>query len=400
MSETLSGPLHGIRVLDLSRWIAGPFCAMLLADAGAQVTKVERIGGEDARSVPPRLGGLNAYAAHYNRNKRSLELDFRSAEGRTILRRLADESDVVVENFRPGVMEALGLDYATLSAERPQLIMTSISGFGQVGSHRERPGFNTIAEAFCGAMDQTGQADGPPTMSGYFVADHTTGLYATTATLLALHRRGQTGVGQHIDIALADSMFSVLGYSVTAALNGLPIPSRTGNRDNATAPADLFTTEDGQHLYIDAGTDALFAGFCRAIGLDDLPSDPRFATNDDRLKNVDDLHATLADTCRRMPQSNLATRLEHAGIPYSVVNTVVGAVADPYFAERGMVEEVRTADGELIRLPGNPMKMSAESFSAVTPPPMAGQHTDDVLRDMCRLSSDEINDLRRRSVIR
>jgi crotonobetainyl-CoA:carnitine CoA-transferase CaiB-like acyl-CoA transferase len=400
MTETPAGPLAGLRVLDLSRWIAGPFCAMLLADAGARVTKVERIGGEDARDVPPRLGRLNAYAAHYNRNKRSLELNFRSVQGRAILRQLADESDVIVENFRPGVMAAMGLDYATLAAERPELIMTSISGFGQVGAQRERPGFNAIAEAFCGAMDQTGEADGAPTMSGYFVADHTTGLYANMATLLALHSRSRSGLGQHIDIALADSMFSVLGYSVTAALNGLPIPRRTGNRDNATAPADLFTTADGRYLYIDAGTDALFDSLCRAIDLDDLPADPRFVSNDDRLKNIDALHAVLEDACRRMPQADLAARLERAGIPYSVVNTVAQAVADPYFHERGMIQEIRTADGELIRLPGNPMKLSGESFPVATPPPLAGQHTDEVLRDLCRLAPDEIERLRRQRVIR
>jgi crotonobetainyl-CoA:carnitine CoA-transferase CaiB-like acyl-CoA transferase len=399
VAELPAGPLSGVRVLDLSRWIAGPFCSMLLADAGAQVTKVERIGGEDARSVPPRIGQLSAYVAHYNRNKRSLELNFRSDQGRDILRRLADESDVIVENFRPGVMAAMGLDYATLSAERPELIMTSISGFGQVGSHRERPGFNAIAEAFSGAMTQTGQADGPPTMSGYFAADHTTGLYANIATLLALNRRSQSGLGQHIDIALADSMFSVLGYSLTAALNDLPIPQRTGNRDNATAPADLFPTADG-NLYVDAGTDSLFDALCRAIGLEDLLSDARFATNDDRLANITALHSIVDERCLRFSTAELASLMEGAGIPHAPANTVAEAVADPYFTERGMIQEIRTADGQLIRLPGNPMRLSRESFSAVTPPPAAGEHSDDILRDVCRLSQDEIDGLRRLSVIR
>lgn len=389
-----AGALAGVKVLDLSRWIAGPFCTMLMADAGADVIKVEGLRGEDARHSLPRLAGTSAYVHHYNRNKRGLAVDLRTPEGQAIVRRLAVEwADVMVENFRPGILERAGLDYATLSAENPRLIVTSVSGFGSGGPDRDRPGFNTIAEAFAGAMSLTGDESAPPTMSGFFAADHGTGLYSAFGTMLALAQREKTGRGQLVELALTDSMFSMLGFTLTARLNGLEIPPRTGNRDSATAPADLFWSSERIPVYIDAGTDALFAKLGEAMDDPDLAADERYSTNEGRLEHWKELYDRISAWAGATPCARLKERLEAAAIPYSVVNTIDQAIAEPQFETQRMIADLRTVGGDDIRVPGMVLKLSDSPGSIRTAAPQIGEHSVEILRDVCGMSAEEIGAL-------
>lgn len=392
--KTDLGPLSGVRILDLSRWIAGPFATMLMADAGADVIKVEGLQGEDARHSVPTLYGTSAYVHHYNRNKRGLAVDFRCAEGRAILKKLATEwADVVVENFRPGILEAMGLGYEDLSKVNPGLVMVSISGFGRTGPESTRPSFNTIAEAFAGAMSLTGDIQAPPTMSGFFAADHATGLYAAFGTMLALTERAKTGRGQFVELSLANSMLSILGFTLTARLNDLPIPPRTGNRDNATAPADLFWTRDQQPVYIDAGTDRLFETLCGVMQDSTLASDPKFATNKGRLDHWKQLYDRINVWTMQTSWEQLRTHLTAAKIPFSAINTIDQAINEPQFADQKMFAEVMTADGSKIRVPGMALKMSCSPGTIRMAAPFIGQHSVEVLNEQLGMTQEEINAL-------
>lgn len=394
LSALPDGALAGVKVLDLSRWIAGPFCTMLMADAGAEVIKVEGLKGEDARHSLPRLAGTSAYVHHYNRNKRGLAVDLRTPEGQDIVRHLATEwADVMVENFRPGILDKIGLDYESLREKNPRLVVTSVSGFGNSGPDSSRPGFNTIAEAFAGAMSLTGDADSPPTMSGFFAADHSTGLYAAFGTMLALAQREKTGKGQLVEIALTDSMFSLLGFTLTARLNDLEVPPRTGNRDSATAPADLFRSAEGRPVYIDAGTDALFQSLAEAMADPAMAADPRFSDNEGRLAHWRALYDRVSAWTEQTPWDRLRDALEGAAIPYSPVNTVDEAIAEPQFDAQEMIASVRSDDGASIRIPGMVLKLSDTPGSIRTIAPQIGEHTADILRELCALSDADIADL-------
>lgn len=395
------GVLSGLRILDLSRWIAGPFATMLMADAGADVIKVEGLTGEDARHSAPVLYGTSAYVHQYNRNKRGLSVDLRSPEGQAIVKTLATKwADVLVENFRPGILEKIGLGYETLRRENPGLVMTSISGFGSRGPDSNRACFNTIAEAFSGAMSLTGDADSPPTMSGYFAADHSTGLYAAFGTMLALTERTKTGRGQVVDLALTDSIFSVLGFSLTARLNDLDIPPRSGNRDSATAPADLFWTIENRPVYIDAGTDVLFRRLSEVMGDEAMVEDTRFATNESRLQNWKVLYEHIYSWVSQTSWKNLRALLEDAGIPFGAVNTVDEAIREPQFAAQDMIVTLESGDGDQIRVPGMALKLSASPGSIRTAAPDIGQHSAEILLELCGLSRAEIDRLEKNGTIR
>lgn len=395
-SLPMSGVLAGVKVLDLSRWIAGPFCTMLMADAGAEVIKVEGLAGEDARHSLPQVGGTSAYVHHYNRNKRGLAVDLRSPEGRDIVYRLATEwADVVVENFRPGILEKAGLDYDSLKGKNPGLVMTSVSGFGSSGPDSSRPGFNTIAEAFAGAMSLTGDADSPPTMTGFFAADHSTGLYAAFGTMLALTERTKTGRGQLVELALTDSMFSLLGFTLTARLNDLEVPPRTGNRDSATAPADLFRSAEGRPVYIDAGTDILFVRLSEAMRDPAMAEDARFQTNEGRLIHWKLLYDRISAWTERTSWAELTAALDEVAIPYSAVNTVDEAIEEPQLLAQQMIASLESADGEQIRVPGMALKLSETPGSIRTIAPQIGEHSAEILGELCGFTAEEIEALER-----
>jgi CoA:oxalate CoA-transferase len=391
--------LEGVKVLDLTRWIAGPVCTMLLADMGADVLKVERPGGEDARTLEPRLGDDSAYVLHYQRNKRGVTVNTRDAAGIAILRRLVAWADVLVENYRPGTLEAMGLGPAELEKLNPGLIVTSISGFGQSGPWRHRPLFNPIAEAMSGAMSRTGDPDTGPLVSGNFMADHTAGLYAAFATATALFARGRTGVGQHADVALFDSMFSLLGYPVTAALNNVAVPPPAGNRDPVTAPGNLFATADQRYVYIDAATDALFRALAGAMGAPALGTDPRFATGAARMANVAELETLIEKWTRGRTLDEISEALDGAAVPSGPVCSIEEACQNPQLHARNMIVTLPSDEHGDLRVPGVTVKLSGTPGRVRRRPPAVGEHTAEVLVDVCGFTEQEVAAFRERGAI-
>jgi crotonobetainyl-CoA:carnitine CoA-transferase CaiB-like acyl-CoA transferase len=392
-------PLEGVKVLDLSRWIAGPVCSMLLADMGADVIKVERPGGEDARDLEPRLGDESAYVLHYHRNKRGITVNTRDADGVAILRRLVAWADVLVENYRPGTLEAMGLGPAELEKLNPGLVVTSISGFGQTGPWRHRPLFNPIAEAMSGLMARTGSPETGPLISGNFTADHTAGLYAAFATVVALFSRTRTGLGQHADVSLFDSMFSLLGYPVTAALNNVPVAPPAGNRDPVTAPGNIFATADQRYVYIDAATDGLFRALAAAMGAPELGTDPRFRTQADRMANVVELEALVEKWTRGKALDEICDLLDRAHVPSGPVCSVEEACDNPQLRAREMVVSLPDEQHGDLRLPGVAVKLSRTPGQVRRRPPTVGEHTAEVLVDICGFTEDEIAALRGRGAV-
>jgi len=400
VTPTGKPPLDGIRVLDLSRWIAGPLCTMLLADMGADVIKVERPGGEDTRGLEPKIGGDGAYALHYNRNKRGITVNTRNPAGVEVLWRLVDWADVLVENYRPGTLAAMGLSYEALQKRNPRLVVASVSGFGQNGPLRNKPALNPVVEAMSGAMTLVEDSAGPRVSSNY-VADHVTGLYCAYAVALALFERERAGVGQRIDLALFDAMFSVVGHSVTAVLNGAEPPVTLPNRDNATAPGNLFRVRGDAFVYIDAASDGLFRALCEAMDKPSLADDSRFTTGNARMENVDELETIIEEWTSRLSLDEVSQRLAAAGVPYGPVLGLDQVQDNPQLREREMIVEVpdsRGPDGRL-RLPGVPLKLSRTPGGVWRRPPTVGEHTDQVLTEICGYTADEVAALRRAGAI-
>jgi len=389
----VTAPLDGIRVLDLARYIAGPFCSMLLGDMGADVIKVERPGGEDTRHLQPSRDGQSVYAMLYNRNKRAITVNPRSERGRELLVELAGWADVVVENFRPGTMEKMGLGYERLREINPRLILTSISGFGQTGPLRDRALFDAIGQAMAGVMSLTGDPDGPPTMTGTYTADHTTGLYAAFGTLLAVIDRERTGEGQHVDVALLDSMYSAIGVAASAYLNLGQVMSRTGNRDSLAAPGNTFRTQDGW-IYIDASGDTLYRRLAEAMGQPELITDTRFADGVTRFRNAAEIEQIVSRWTGSMTTEQVGVHLLQAGIPYGPVADMEEASANPQLAARDMIVTVEHPEMGTVRLPGLPVKLSRSPGAVRRPPPVVGEHTEEVLTSICGLSASDIEALR------
>ena len=373
----VSGPLSGLLVVDLSRVLAGPFAAMLLADLGARVIKVERPdGGDDSRGYGPFLDGESMYFARVNRGKESVALDLKDEADREQLLRITDRADVLVENFRPGVMARLGLDYATLSARNPGLVYASISGFGHTGPWRERPAYDAVVQALSGLMAITGAADGHPVKPGAPVADLSAGLYGFAGITAALLGRATTGRGSHVDIAMYDATVSLLEGAALWFLASGEEPPRMGNAHHAIAPFDTFATAD-RDIVICAANDRLFAALCAAIGASELVTQPEFADNAARHRNRDALKAALEQRLAAQPAPTWLTAIGAAGVPCSPVSDVADAVASEQTAARRMVI---TAGG--LPVTGNPVKLSAYDDPAVRPPaPMLDEHGPDIRRE-------------------
>ena len=308
------GALAGVRVLDLSRFIAGPICAQILGDMGAEVIKVERPGGEDARFQGPFVDGESLYPIAYNRNKASITLDTRHGDAPPILERLVGWADVLVENYRPGTLAAMGFGWPRLHAAWPRLILTSLSGFGQTGPLAERALFDPIAQAASGLMSLTGDPDGPPTLVGTYIADHVAGLYGAIGTLVALIARGTSGSGQRVDVASLDALVSCLGTNPMASLMLGAEPGRQASRDRYSAPANVFPASDG-HVYLHGGTDELFPRLCATIGRPELAQDQRFADIAHRLANVEPLEAEIAAWTAVHTRAEIEDALAVAGVP-------------------------------------------------------------------------------------
>lgn len=395
-----AGALAGVRVLDLTRILSGPFATMILGDLGADIVKVEDTsGGDDTRQWgPPFQGDDASYFLSVNRNKRALSVDAKTPEGLAILRLLADRADVVVENFRPGTTERLGLCYADLSATNPRLVYASISGYGQTGPCADLPGYDAIAQALSGMMSVTGDPDGEPARVGVSTADVGAGMWAVIGILAALHAREVTGRGQQVDVSLLDGQVAWLTYVAAGYFATGATPARYGSAHPSIVPYQALRAADGP-LMVAVGNDRLWRRFVVALGLDELADDPRYATNADRVRNRDELLATLERTLVTRTGAQWSELLTAAGVPSGPVNDVPAALAHPQVLARRMVAEVDHPGAGRLRQLGSPLKLSADPPSIRRAPPLLGEHTDAVLAEL-GLSPAEITALRRSGVVR
>ena len=403
--------LEGIRVLDLTRVLAGPWATQNLADLGAEVIKVERPGqGDDTRKWGPpfvrdREGRDTPDAAYFmaaNRGKKSVTLDIAGAEGQEIARRLAAQSDVVVENFKVGDLARYGLDYARLRQGHEGLVYCSITGFGQDGPYRDRPGYDFIIQGLGGLMSVTGERDdlsgGGPQKVGVAVADLFTGMYATSAIVAALFHRERTGEGQHIDLALLDAQVAMLANLSAAYLASGRVPGRMGNAHQAIVPYQVFRAADG-FLIVAVGNDGQFARFCEVAGLEALATDPRYATNPARVAHRDELVAVIAGRLATRPAAEWLAALEAAQVPCGPINDLAQVFADPQVLHRGMVATLPHAAAGEVRVVANPVRFSATPARSERAPPRLGEHTDEVLGGLLGLPATALEDLRARRVI-
>ena len=372
--------LAGIRVLELARVLAGPWAGQVLADLGAEVIKVESLRGDDTRAWGPPFvdnpdGSADAAYFHAtNRGKRSIAIDFAHAEGREIVRALARDSDVLIENFKVGGLRRFGLDYESLAAENPRLIYCSISGFGQSGPYAARPGYDFIIQAMGGIMDLTGAPDGGPQKSGVAFADIFTGLYATIAVEAALIARTRTGAGQHIDMALLDTQVGVLANQALNYLVSGRAPRRMGNAHPNIVPYQEFPVVDG-HVIVAVGNDGQFRALCGVLGMPTLAEDARFATNRARVANREALVPMIAERTASFPRAGLLAALEAAGVPAGPINTVADVFADPQVIARGMRMDLDGGDGASVPSVRTPIRMSATPPEYGRPSPRLGADT-------------------------
>ncbi len=386
----MNKPLAGIRVLDLSRVLAGPWCTQLLADLGADVVKIERPGvGDDTRHWGPPWHGegedrVAAYFLAANRGKRSAAIDFSQPEGAFLVRRLAARSDVLVENFKVGGLRKFGLDAETLRAANPRLIYASITGFGQDGPYKDRAGYDYIIQGMSGLMSVTGQPDGAPggepMRVGVAVVDLFTGMYTASAILAALVRRGVTGEGAHIDSALFDVSLAMLANQASNALVSGHDPQRQGNTHPNIVPYQPFQTAD-QPLIIAVGNDRQFARLAAILGAPEWAEDDRFATNAARVAHRADLIALIGERLAARPAADWFVELDAAGIPAGPINTITQALNDPHATYRKVMQRM-----DRFRLVGSPLSIDAERQGSDLPPPRLGEHTDEVLAELDALS--------------
>jgi crotonobetainyl-CoA:carnitine CoA-transferase CaiB-like acyl-CoA transferase len=395
-----AGVLTGITVLDLTRVMSGPYCTLMLADMGARVIKVERPGrGDDTRAWgPPFIGGESAYFLSVNRNKESLTLDFKKPDGRRVLDALIDGADVLVENFRPGALERLGLDYASLASRVPRLIHASISGYGQTGPIAHLAGIDAVAQAEGGLMSVTGDADGKPFRLGLPISDLVSGLFASQGILLALLQRSTTGVGQKVDISMLDSVAALLTYHASAYLATGAEPSRQGNGHGSIVPYDTFDARDGQFV-LAIGNDDQWRRFCAVADLAALAPDARFATNPQRVAHRDLLQPIVARVLRTRDRADWTMRLREAGIPCGPVRTVGEFLDDPQLQARDMIGTVHHPTAGALRLVGSPIKLSGATSRGDRPPPTLGEHTESILVKDLGYTAEQVEDLRQRGVV-
>jgi crotonobetainyl-CoA:carnitine CoA-transferase CaiB-like acyl-CoA transferase len=399
----VSGALSHIRVLDLSRVLAGPWASQVFADLGAEVIKVERPGtGDDTRGWGPpwvhEQSGESAYFASTNRGKKSITVDLARPEGQEIVRRLSARSDVFLENYKTGALERYGLDYARLAAENARLIYCSITGFGHTGPYRDRAGYDFLIQGMGGLMSLTGEPDGEPMKVGVAITDILTGMYAATAVLAALAHRERGGRGRHIDLALLDVQVAMLANQAQNFLvTGRP-PVRLGNAHPSIVPYQSFATKDG-HIVIAVGNDGQFRRLCAVAGRPALADDPRFATNADRVRNRKELVALLDEVIRGRGSREWIEALEAATVPCGPINDLGQVFADPQVVHRGMRIEAPHSVAGTVPLVGSPIRLSEAPARAALGPPSLGEHTEEVLVGVLGMSKAEVEALRAGGVL-
>ncbi|MDE2005668.1 MAG: CoA transferase [Rhodospirillales bacterium] len=401
MSEP-TGPLRGIRVFDLTRVLAGPTCAQMLADLGADVIKIERPGaGDDTRGfAPPLMPGTkeSAYFVGVNRNKRSLTLDIATARGQAIARRLIAQSDILIENFKVGALAKYGLGYEQVHADFPRLVYCSITGFGQTGPYAPRPGYDSLIQAMGGVMSLTGEPDGLPQKVGVPVADVFAGLYGCIGILAALRHRDATGIGQQIDIGMLDTHVAWLANQGMNFLATGENPPRLGNQHPNIVPYQVFPTADG-HIVLSIANDPTFKRFCDAFALTHLLEDSRFATNAARVENRQLITDTLTPVLRGQTTAWWIERLEALKVGCGPINKLTEVFADPQVIARGVVREMAHSSGATVKVIANPVRLSETPADYRLPPPTLGEHTDAVLAERLGMGADEIAALRADGVV-
>ena len=384
-------PLSGIRILDLTQFLSGPFATQIFADLGADVIKLEPPQGDPVRAVPPHfVDGDSVYYLCVNRNKRSVAIDMKTPEGRDLVKKLALCCDIVMENFRPGVLERLGLSGAALRAQKPALIWCSISGFGQDGPYRNKPAYDMIVQALSGGMSLTGDAGGPPVRAGIPIGDLAAGLYAGVATLAALSRRNRTGEGETIDISMLDCQAAMLSYQAAYYLHSGNVPGRQGRGHESIPTYRSFEAADGIHIVITANTERMWQGLARALGHEEWLADPRFSTNSDRLKNKHALWPLLEGAFRTRNADEWLPLLEGEEIPVGVVNTLDRAMNDPQLRHRDMIVDLPDGDGRNVCVTGNPIKLAETPAEPHRYPPALGADTATVLKELLDLGPEEV----------
>jgi formyl-CoA transferase len=394
-------PLSDITVLDLSRVLAGPYCSMMLGDLGADVIKVERpqVGDDTRRWGPPEAGGEAAYYLCVNRNKRSLTVNLKHPEGQALIRQLARQSDIVIENYMVGTLNRLGLGYEDLRKENPGIIYCAITGFGQDGPYKDQPGYDFMIQGMGGVMSFTGEPEGPPMKVGVAIVDITTGMFACSAILAALRHREKTGQGQYIDMALLDSVVAWLANVGSNYLVSGELPKRYGNAHPNIVPYQPFLTRDDTYIALAVGNDLQWQKFCQLAGLDDLAHDPRFATNPERVKNRNALIPLVAQAMRARPAQEWLTELGKLRIPCGPINTFDKVFSDPQLLFRGMLAEVPHPTAGAVKMVASPMKLSQTPCDINRHPPLLGEHTEEILQERFGLSASEIENLRQNGVI-
>ena len=392
-------PLAGIRVIDLTRVLAGPFCSMSLGDMGAEVIKVEEPGrGDDTRGWPPFTGGEATYFMSVNRNKKSLTLNMKAPEGQAILRRLIAKADVVLENFRPGTMERLGFGYDALRKLNPRLIYCAISGFGESGPESSRPGYDLIVQGESGVMDLTGFPDGPPVKVGNSVGDLVSGMAAAQGVALALLSRAKSGKGQKVEIGMLDVMASLLTYQAGLYWNAGGKPARRGNQHPSIVPYEVFQAQDA-YMTLGVANNSLWERMCRAIGREDLAQDPRFDSEAKRVTNREALIPALNAEFGRRPAADWLKRLDEAGVPAGRIKTVAEVCESEHLRARGMFVNVQHPKAGSVTAMGVPIRLWDTPGAASAPAPLLGQHTDEILTGLLRVPKTKVDKLRAAGVV-
>ena len=393
-------PLDGIRVLDLTRVLSGPYCTMQLGDLGAEVIKVERpVEGDDTRAfAPPFQGDQAAYFLSVNRNKKSMTLDMKCERGKDILWRLIDASDVIVENFRPGAMDRLGLGYEAVAAHRPSIVYCSISGFGDTGIQKDRPGYDVIVQGEAGIMDVTGPSDGPPYKVGVAVADLVSGLNASQGILAALYTRQSTGRGQYVRISMYEAVASLLTFNASIFYATGDSPRRRGNAHPTIVPYETFEAADGW-LNIGVANDDLWQKFCAAAERQDLKSDSRFAKASDRVRNRELLVPLVKSIIHERTRDEWLKRLDKAGVPSGAIRTVGEVCQSDVLSARDMVAEMQHVSAGTVKAIKNPMHLSQTPLDLYEAPPALGEHTKEILIEVLGYSASEFDQLVRDKVV-
>ncbi len=385
------GALSGLRVLDLTQFLAGPYATMILADLGAEVIKLEAPDGDWSRVLPPNFVGEDScYYLSINRNKKSIVVDMKQADGLETVKRLADRSDILLENFRPGVLDRLGLTYADLSARNPGLIWASISGFGQTGGDRDRPAYDMIVQAISGGMGMTGEPGRSPVRSGIPLGDLSAGMYAVIGALAALDERKRSGRGQYIDVSMLDCQVSMLCYQAAYYLHSGKNPGRQGWGHDSIPTYRGFNCANGTSLVITANTERMWQGLCDVLGMPEMKDDKRFTLNEHRYANRHELWPILEGAFMRYEAGHWVPKLLAAGIPVGEINSLEKALSNPQIVGRDMVLSLEDADGNTVRVAGNPVKMSRTAKADHAFPPRLGAETAAILKDVLGADDAEV----------